>query len=135
MKKFCLMLLKTFNLVILKNHRNNPTLFCIRMVLEAMPTRLRSLKKFHGRKLEKLHGNDLHKVNNTKVIARKLLILLENFMHINHSGKNLARLPLACVTAARGRKNEALSSVCASAPNSVFYNLFRLFAISNAYSD
>ena len=42
---------------------------------------------------------------------------------------------IACVTAARGRKNEALGSVCASAPNSVFYNLFRLFAISNACSD
>ena len=26
-------------------------------------------------------------------------------------------------------------NVCASAPNSVFYNLFRLFAISNACSD
>ena len=30
---------------------------------------------------------------------------------------------------ARGRKNEALGRFCASAPNSVFYNLFRLFAI------
>ena len=42
---------------------------------------------------------------------------------------------LACVTAARGRKNEALGSVCASAPNSVLYNLFQLFAISNACSE
>ena len=41
---------------------------------------------------------------------------------------------LACVTAARGRKNEALGSVCASAPNSVFYNFFRLFATLLRYS-
>ena len=37
------------------------------------------------------------------------------------------------VTDARGRNNEALSVVCASVPNSVSYNLFRLFAISNTY--
>ena len=34
------------------------------------------------------HGNDLHKVNNnTNVIARMLLILLENFMNISHRGE------------------------------------------------
>ena len=35
------------------------------------------------------HGNDLKKVNNnTNMIARMLLILLENFVNISHRGKN-----------------------------------------------
>ena len=35
------------------------------------------------------HGHDLQKVNdNTSVIARMLLIVLENFMNIGYRGKN-----------------------------------------------
>ena len=68
-------------------------------------------QKFHRRKLEKLqkkktgkkqkklllwtrcyHGNDLQKVNNTNMIARILLVLLENVVNISHSGKKLGFL-------------------------------------------
>ena len=39
-----------------QNHRITLHLFCIKMFLEAISTRRRSLKKFHRMKLEKLFG-------------------------------------------------------------------------------
>ena len=66
---------KTLNLVILTNA------FCIKMSLEAMSIRLRSLKKFHSRKLEKLKKN-----NNAKVIVRMSQRIPENFMNIGDRG-------------------------------------------------
>ena len=40
------------------------------------------------------HGNDLQKVtNNTNMIARMSLILLENFVNINHRGGGGTKLP------------------------------------------
>ena len=69
---------KTLNLVILTNA------FCIKMSLEAMSIRLRSLKKFHSRKLEKLKKN-----NNAKVIVRMSQRIPENFMNIGDRGCNL----------------------------------------------
>ena len=39
------------------------------------------------------HGNDFKKINNnTKVIARMLLSLMENFMNISHRGGDLGFL-------------------------------------------
>ena len=48
------MLKKPLNLVILTRLSEQPYihLFCIKMFLEAIPTRLQSLKKFHEKKLE-----------------------------------------------------------------------------------
>ena len=60
------------------------------MFLEAIPTRLQSLKKLHGWKLENALNSllpwqrSLEANNNTNMIARMLLILLENFMNISH---------------------------------------------------
>ena len=42
------------------------------------------------------YGNDLQKVNNTNMIARMLLILLENFVNISHRGKKLGFLKHFC---------------------------------------
>ena len=85
-------------------------LFCIKMFLEVMSTRLRSLKKFRRRKLKKLqkkkeniekpylltrccHDNDFQKVNNnTEVIPKMLLIMLGEFQAHQSQGKSLGFL-------------------------------------------
>ena len=62
------------------------------MFLEAIPTRLMKKYKKSPKFLNSLcRANDVQKVNNnTKVIAKMLLILLENFVNIkSQRGKKL----------------------------------------------